>query len=249
VLGTAAQVGANALVYRQVRLFAPYPPALLARLVADGLAQRYLAQGGDATELALYPYRQELPQDHNAPEFLFDPSSFVQQMKQNDPQGLATIESQQALLALGILRHFPLQFGFVCLKHWVRQLITFQRPFGTVGQGTLDTTHDQLPALYPSLVACREAHNVLGSRLLVAVDTAVFVAAIVAIGWFRPRRMLGQFSAWVVFGVILNAGITGVLSGPEARYQARVAWLIPYLAMLCWMKWHAMRGERKPDGV
>ena len=38
----------------------------------------------------------------------------------------------------------------------------------------------------------------------------------------------------VLFGLVLllNAGVTGALSGPFARYQARLAWLVPLGAML-----------------
>lgn len=43
------------------------------------------------------------------------------------------------------------------------------------------------------------------------------------------RQMLA-FAVLILAAVLLNAGITGVLSGPFARYQARLIWLIPALA-------------------
>jgi hypothetical protein len=35
-----------------------------------------------------------------------------------------------------------------------------------------------------------------------------------------------------VFGVIANVAICGVISGPHDRYAARVAWLIPAVALI-----------------
>ena len=46
----------------------------------------------------------------------------------------------------------------------------------------------------------------------------------------RPARELLALAALVLLAVFLNAGITGVISGPFARYQARLIWLIPALA-------------------
>ena len=46
----------------------------------------------------------------------------------------------------------------------------------------------------------------------------------------RPARALHALVALVLLAVFLNAGITGVISGPFARYQARLIWLIPALA-------------------
>jgi hypothetical protein len=36
----------------------------------------------------------------------------------------------------------------------------------------------------------------------------------------------------IFIGVVLNAAICGVLSGPYDRYQARVIWLVPFAAAL-----------------
>ena len=37
--------------------------------------------------------------------------------------------------------------------------------------------------------------------------------------------------ALVVIGIAVNAAICGILSGPHDRYEARVAWLIPFAAL------------------
>jgi hypothetical protein len=47
----------------------------------------------------------------------------------------------------------------------------------------------------------------------------------------RPARLIG-LSAVVIFVVIANAFVTGVFSNVEVRYQSRVIWLMPLLAIL-----------------
>ena len=41
-----------------------------------------------------------------------------------------------------------------------------------------------------------------------------------------------EFAGLVLVGVVLNAAVCGMLSGPEDRYQARVVWLVPLLALI-----------------
>src|SRR5262249_2253728 len=38
--------------------------------------------------------------------------------------------------------------------------------------------------------------------------------------------------AWVIIGILVNAAVCGVLSGPHSRYALRVAWLFPLIAFL-----------------
>ena len=70
---------------------------------------------------------------------------------------------------------------------------------------------------------------------------AVCLAALAWLGWLfsreRTRRLmldqrLGPVLALLFAAVLLNAAVTGVLSGPFARYQARIAWLPPFAALL-----------------
>jgi len=60
----------------------------------------------------------------------------------------------------------------------------------------------------------------------------------------RARALLAFF-AMVLAGVLINAALTGVASQPQGRYQARVIWLLPFLAVLGWL-W--LRGERTRAG-
>jgi hypothetical protein len=47
--------------------------------------------------------------------------------------------------------------------------------------------------------------------------------------------------------VIMNAFVTGVLSGVEPRYQSRVIWLLPLLAGLLILDWRGRRSLHRMD--
>jgi hypothetical protein len=71
-----------------------------------------------------------------------------------------------------------------------------------------------------------------GTVCLVALAWLAWVA-----GRERTRRLvldqwLGPVILFLLAAVLFNAAATGILSGPFARYQARIAWLPPLAALL-----------------
>jgi hypothetical protein len=57
---------------------------------------------------------------------------------------------------------------------------------------------------------------------------------------WRPQRLVG-LAAVILFAVIANAAVTGVLSDVEGRYQDRVVWLLPLLAGVLLLTWFDRR--------
>jgi hypothetical protein len=47
----------------------------------------------------------------------------------------------------------------------------------------------------------------------------------------------------VIFVILANALVTGVLANVEDRYQARVIWLLPLLAILFTLEWLEYRRQ------
>jgi len=50
----------------------------------------------------------------------------------------------------------------------------------------------------------------------------------------------------VIFVIIANAFVTGVFANVEDRYQSRVIWLLPLLAMLFALEWLDHRRSMQP---
>ncbi len=55
-----------------------------------------------------------------------------------------------------------------------------------------------------------------------------------AADWRDPTLRTRAAVILMVLAVALNAAVCGILSGPFARYEARVLWLIPAAALLLW---------------
>ncbi len=56
----------------------------------------------------------------------------------------------------------------------------------------------------------------------------------------RSRRLAG-LSVVVTYVVLANAAIAGNISNVEDRYQARVIWLVPLLALVFLLTWLDLR--------
>ncbi len=55
-----------------------------------------------------------------------------------------------------------------------------------------------------------------------------------AVDWQDPARRTRATVILMVLAVGVNAAVCGMLSGPFARYEARVLWLVPAAALLLW---------------
>jgi hypothetical protein len=70
------------------------------------------------------------------------------------------------------------------------------------------------------------------------------LAIIVILGillWRRWTTRLAGLAVVIIPAVIANAFVTGVLSTVEDRYQSRVVWLVPFLAVTLIFAWLANR--------
>jgi membrane protease YdiL (CAAX protease family) len=63
--------------------------------------------------------------------------------------------------------------------------------------------------------------------------------------WRRGRPRVLGLTAVIVFVVIVNALVTGVLASVEDRYQGRVIWLVPLLAAVFVLEW--LDHRTRPD--
>jgi len=61
----------------------------------------------------------------------------------------------------------------------------------------------------------------------------VALLACIALGWRLRHERAVRWLGWTVgIGLVLNAGVTGVLSTPQPRYGARLDWLLLLTALV-----------------
>src|SRR5260370_23252648 len=88
----------------------------------------------------------------------------------------------------------------------------------------------------------RQAQETLHEEFFTSVQEWTVMASLVVIAVWTlfvrqwSRRVVG-LTAIIVFVVIANAAVTGILSNVEDRYQARVIWLVPLVAGVLVLAW------------
>jgi hypothetical protein len=148
-----------------------------------------------------------------------------------------SLQREEMPLARATLRAYPLQQARRSLGNFGRQLVDFgiynYPDFNVWDAGVLDGI---FPGLYARYHATRQSQNRMHEAGFRVVYAVVVAASVVCILWLLPwawrsgpERLRG-LCAVVLFTVVANALVTGVLSGVYARYQGRVVWLLPLLA-------------------
>jgi hypothetical protein len=80
-----------------------------------------------------------------------------------------------------------------------------------------------------------------------ALHVATALGGVAVCCWLTIRRryLASGFAAAALLAVLVNATITGGLSGPHDRYQSRIMWLPPLVAL---MGVAALRAKAGPPG-
>jgi hypothetical protein len=234
------------------------PPFLSARVIADGPGRSFLRRDctGPHAPFELCAYRdrpmktadQVLWSIHRASAvFLADP-----------PAGRIAMERQDARFALDATLADPLDEAAAAARNAAEQFVEVhaddpRRPQGfyihdAYWRATSLARLEPDPAACPTVKACRPRLGRTVSAALVVLGLSAAGAVVVAVAARRDVRAvlldrlrpgpaddrvrLLQALALVVALLVLNAVVCGALSGPFARYQARVVWLFPASAAL-----------------
>lgn len=219
---------------------------LLARLQADGPAARTLQARCPAAGWTLCPATARLPMDSDA--FLWEPDSPLNRDAEGHPRafgGMVLAAEARAILA-ETLRREPLGVAGAMLANTGRQLLRVQVG-DTLGREHLGVALGPRLGGFPAAEQQRFASGLQANGLLPAAAAPFLLphAVVLLLGALGSllalRRSLMQRDAarvtlllCVMLGLAANAFATGALSGPHDRYQARIAWLLPLAAVLCW---------------
>jgi hypothetical protein len=217
---------------------------LLARLQDDGPATRLLRERCPQAGWHLCAHVHRLPMDSD--EFLWDPDSPLHREADGRPvfMGSVRIAPEARQILAETLASYPLDVAAAMLRNGLRQIV-LTRIGDTLGNEHLELSARrmvvagfpqelaqfdgalQMRGLLPGLVA--PLHLPQAAVLVLSVPLALFA-------WRRAARegdrlRLGLVLAALV-GIGANALVTGALSKPHHRYEARIIWLLPFAAVL-----------------
>jgi hypothetical protein len=220
---------------------------LLARLVADGPAARTIAAACPEAGWHLCAAAGRLPADSN--DFLWHPDSPVNREPDGTPTflGGARLSPEAREIVAETLRREPLTVLVQAALNFLRQL-TSTRIGDTLDHPDVPTTvRPRLAEGFPAAELRRYEGALQQQGQLAPIGAAVawlhplvlWLSApcvlLASARWHvadRPRA-LGLLLA-ILVGVAGNALACGALSGVFPRYQARVAWMLPLVAVLFW---------------
>jgi hypothetical protein len=247
LVAAASQLALHAYLYGKPSLNGDgAPPYLTARLIADGPGRWYLQQHCPELRLGLCEYVESLPAETD--EFLWNPHGIWPTAAAN---GDDRIRQEEIPFVLATLRAYPREQFSISVDHFWQQLSAF-------GLWDLDRNNWVLAAFDTALPGGKssyqkgwQANDELPLDFFSEVQYWVIVAALAAIVWCtplllrsQPPRLLG-LSVIILPTLLANALLTGAFSNVEERYQSRVIWLLPLLAVLLLLHWLDVRQKAK----
>ena len=255
-LSLALFVAYGAVVRRETgRTLGVAPPFLTARVLQDGPGRDYLkwsCDRGDRWALCAYRTRRLTSVDdilwsrdpHKGVYGAVTPAERRRLSAEDHGFALATLLHEPLRQAAASARNAMLTLGALGLRE------PMDGPFKYLRDGYW--VHTAMPWVMPGaakcdrdIAACRPRLNAAALRV---VDTAAMLAAVGFLLWRLTRRDVravlaapgreltveGRLVAAALLlaaVVVINAGVCGVISGPYSRYQARVAWIAPLVAL------------------
>lgn len=222
-------------------------PFLTARLLADGPGRDYLrhacAGGADYT-LCRFAHKPLADSE----DILWSDLPGTGVFMLSDYATRISLEEQEGRFVLGTIAYAPGAQLVASLRNWGRQsaMVFVDDPVRDPIFYLTDPYWRQtnLPPMIARVEACGPKHTLCRSRLTVrmskvwhgavaAIAVAVALAALIGPrGTSRAPLRLVAASAFLLAAVLVNAAVCGILSGPFARYQARIIWLVPLVAVV-----------------
>jgi putative flippase GtrA len=233
------------------------PPFIMARLLVDGPAKRYLLTHctDDSTPFVACRYRfQPMPDTDTV---LWSDDYDLGVFNIADARTRLLMEQQENKFALAVVAYDPIGQIVASTKNWIIQLGDFwvedpvRNPMVILRDPYWGTT--ALKQLIPNSSECKPMGPGCAPPFYMT-PLAIWhglwiVAGLGFLGWRLSRRdvreallrkpdwssptvRLCAAAATLVAAVLINAGICGVFSGTFTRYEARVVWLVPMTAGL-----------------
>lgn len=236
----------HAYLYGKPSLTGRHPPFVMARMIADGPGRWYLQRRCPELQAAICAYSGRLPD--NVGDFLWSADGIWQR---SSPAEQERMRSEERSIVLGTLLAYPRAELVASAGSFWRQLYTFELSDYDPNPWVAAMVDTALRGARPTYLRSRQAQQTLPDDFFTVVQDCTVVASLGVIAFwamFRRRQRsarLVALAAIIGFVVFANAAVTGVLSNVEARYQARVIWLVPLLAALVAWTWLEERSHAR----
>lgn len=220
------------------------PVFLAARLLADGSALRTLDEICPTRHLQLCPYRGEIARDGSAFSWVStslraDAFLWSGTGPFNKIGGFKGPMDEYAFLVRETLRRHPLDSVGGMALHALAQFVLVRTGDGflPVQRAVYTSILYLVPDQMSAFLTARQQHDALHT---VAFNVVHLPVALLSLWWLlwvlrRNLSLRGHrvgVSAFLLFALIGNATICGMVSGAHDRYQSRLLWIVPFALLL-----------------
>lgn len=246
-IGVASEFAFSQAIEKVLGVQTSRPPVLMARMIAHGAGTSFLKEKCPEAGMVVCEFVDRLTSNSDA--FLWDTSPATGIYRPASIENRRRLGNEQLKFAVAVLGHDPMGQIAASIQD------TYQQ-FMMVGLTTFRSAAYQAHSSLPAIHSERMTHSVLASQdfpthifnpltIIVLILSTVFISATLLWRWNNLRREYKIFCLVVFFGISANAFICGALSGPHERYQSRLTWLVPLLALLlCYEIWVGVKDGR-----
>ena len=232
-IGFASEIGFSLVVEKVLNVQVSRPPILTGRIIADGTGAAYLRDKCPQAGFVVCKFVDRLTSNSDA--FLWEPSGAYMPAQISERKALGV---EQLEFAAAVLAYDPVGQITATLSDGVQQLKMI---------GLSDFTSTAAQAFLPPVHADRMAASQMWKQnfpieffsqltILVAIFSLIFVVVALGTRWKAVPAAQKLFCLVILWSLLLNALVCGGLSGPHERYQARLTWLIPLIALLLYYR-------------
>jgi hypothetical protein len=237
LLAACAQLVFDFAVQRVVGASPLRLPILMGRVIADGPGYRFLRDTCPGSGFKVCDYVDRLPMSND--DFLWgsEPGVFAH----SSPEVRRALSAEQVGFFLAVIEYDPIGQISASLRNIGLQLSALRLRDFEYDENAKRVFAIKIPIEHFDTLRRSAAYR---HALPLRFFSGVILVTVLCGGAFSAYMLLSprvrqsltfearSICAWVIVGILVNAAVCGVLSGPNSRYALRVAWLLPLIALL-----------------
>jgi hypothetical protein len=222
VLAVVAALGASYVGFHEISIAPQHPPFLLGRVIEDGPARWFLKADCPDPRFVMCEFVDHLPVNNDG--FLWDDDGIFTQAS---PAVRDRIRKEEMPLVLAAVRAYPFEQLQASISNALGELVRFSNTdFHLTGR----------PSIVDGQFVYRETDFTPVPVFIYDVELAAVVASIAALlgAFFVGDKVVPSARRLVVLvavGILVNAVICGAFAALWPRYQSRVMWVLPAVAL------------------
>ncbi|QJU59804.1 hypothetical protein HL653_20450 [Sphingomonas sp. AP4-R1] len=252
-IGAGSVVATGAVVKAHFGKSPVLVPLITARFIADGPGRDFIEAGCEGRRFAVcrIPYRGWT----NSTIFLWsrDPATGAFLIADTDTR-LAMSREDKAF-ALAVAKAYPVRAAWLAIWNSLLQITDLR--IDIVDEGCFAQTAcigGQFPAsIIQAIAATPGGRSAWPREMMNMIVYAGAALSLVALAILLPRirasapgaaKLIGLWLLLVATAMAINGFLGGAISEPQSRYQTRMAWLLPLLALIAWFVARAQQARR-----